>query len=71
MRLLLAARPELLTPVLQVVHRVIGGYLRERSGAPRAGWCGDANPAFWLGGELNIHLHRLVLDGVYQCDGEG
>ncbi|MEZ5659453.1 MAG: transposase [Burkholderiaceae bacterium] len=72
LRLLLAARPELLTPVLQVVHRVIGGYLRERSGV-RHGQGGAVTliQRFGSAANLNIHLHCLVLDGVYQCDGEG
>ena len=45
LRLLLAAQPKLVTPVLQVGHR------------------SAAN--------LNIHLHCLVLDGVYRRSAEG
>ena len=72
LRLLLAARPELLTPVLQLVHRVIGGYLRQQAGL-RDGQGGAVTliQRFGSAANLNIHLHCLVLDGVYRCDGDG
>ncbi|MFT4103731.1 MAG: hypothetical protein QM674_22420 [Burkholderiaceae bacterium] len=35
LRLLLAARPELMTPVLQEVQRALLGYLREQAGPGR------------------------------------
>lgn len=74
LRLLLAAQPKLLTPMLQVVHRVITRHLLGQAGlkAEEADSgavtliqrCGSA-------ANLNIHLHCLVLDGVYRCDTEG
>jgi hypothetical protein len=45
LRILFAAHPQLLTPVLQIIHRVIEG---ERS--PHG--CGHAHSAFWLRGEF-------------------
>ena len=35
LRLLLAAQPKMVTPVLQVVHRVITGYPIVQAGLPR------------------------------------
>lgn len=69
LRLLLAAQPQLLTPVLQVVHRVIGRYLRQQAGL-RDGQGGAVTliQRFGSAANLNIHLHCLVLDGVYRCD---
>ena len=74
LRLLLAAKPQLLTPVLQVVHRVLTRFLLAQAGL-------KANEAdsgavtliqrFRSAANLNIHLHCLVLDGVYRrTDGE-
>jgi hypothetical protein len=74
LRLLLAAQPELVTPVLQVVQRVITRYLLHGVGlkATRA----DSGAVtliqrFGSAANLNIHLHCLVLDGVYRCGAEG
>ena len=74
LRLLLAAQPMLVTPVLQVVHRVITRYLLDQAGlkADEA----DSGAAtliqrFGSVANLNVHLHCLVLDGVYRCDTEG
>ena len=36
LRILFAARPELLTPVLRIVHRVIAGFLLKQAGLKRA-----------------------------------
>jgi len=74
LRLLLAAQPVLVTPVLQVVHRVITRHLLEQTGlkADQA----DSGAVtliqrFGSAANLNIHLHCLVLDGVYRrTDGE-
>jgi len=74
LRLLLAAQPVLVTPVLQVVHRVITRHLLDQTGcnAFRA----DSGAVtliqrFGSAANLNIHLHCLVLDGVYRrTDGE-
>ena len=59
-----AAHPELLTPVLGIVHRVITGFLVEQAGLRRG--AADAGRVtliqrFGSGGNLNIHLHCLVL----------
>ncbi len=74
LRLLLAAQPQLLTPVLQVVHRMITRFLLEQARL-------KANEAdsgavtliqrFGSAANLNIHLHCLVLDGVYRRGAEG
>ncbi len=74
LRLLLAAQPVLVTPVLQVVHRVITRHLLDRTGLK----ADDADSGavtliqrFGSAAILNIHLHCLVLDGVYRrTDGE-
>ena len=74
LRLLLAAQPQLLTPVLQVVHRVLTRHLLEQAGlkADQA----DSGAVtliqrFGSAANLNIHLHCLVLDGVYRRSTEG
>ena len=69
LRLLLAAQPKLVTPVLQVVHRVITRHLLNQAGL-------EADEAdsgavtliqrFGSAANLNIHMHCLVLDGVYR-----
>jgi hypothetical protein len=68
LRFLFAAHPQLLAPVLQIVHRVISGFLVKQSGlkrpkptpAPsRFSSVSDRPP-------MNIPLHCLVLDGVYR-----
>jgi len=75
LRLLLAAQPELVTPVLQVVHRAITRFLLKQAGVK----ADDAQSGavtliqrFGSAANLNIHLHCLVLDGVYRrgTDGE-
>ena len=73
LRILFAARPELLSPLLQIIHRVIAGFLIKQSGLKR----GQAHSGavtliqrFGSAANLNIHLHCLVLDGVYRsCTG--
>ena len=69
LRLLLAAQPKLVTPVLQVVHRVITRFLLDQVGLK----ADDADSGavtliqrFGSAANLNIHLHCLVLDGVYR-----
>jgi len=73
LRLLFAAQPQLLAPLLQVVHRVIASFLIKRAGLkhPQA----DTGAVtliqrFGSAANLNIHLHCLVLDGVYR-NGDG
>jgi Putative transposase len=70
--LLFAAPPELLTPVLRIIHRVIVGFLRKQAGLQRA--AADTGAVtliqrFGSAANLNIYLHCLVLDGVYQRTG--
>ncbi|MCC7081065.1 MAG: transposase [Burkholderiales bacterium] len=69
LRILLAAHPDLLTPVLSIVHRVITGFLLSQSGLKRT--AADAGSVtliqrFGSAANLNVHLHCLVLDGVYR-----
>jgi hypothetical protein len=69
LRLLLAAQPRLLTPVLQVVHRVITRFLLEQAGVKADEADSGAVTLiqrFGSAANLNIHLHCLVLDGVYR-----
>lgn len=69
LRILFAAHPGLLTPVLHVIHRVIAGFLLKQAGLKRA--TADTGAVtliqrFGSAANLNIHLHCLVLDGVYR-----
>ena len=69
LRILFAARPELLTPVLRLIHRVIAGFLLKQAGLKRA--TADTGAVtliqrFGSAANLNIHLQCLVLDGVYR-----
>jgi len=72
LRVLFAAHPELLTPVLQVVHRIIATFLIKQSGLKRTETATGAVTLiqrFGSAANLNIHLHGLVLDGVYRTTG--
>jgi hypothetical protein len=74
LRVLLAAQPELVTPVLQVVQRVVERHLLGRTGLKSDEGQGGAVTLiqrFGSAANLNIHLHCLVLDGVYRCDADG
>ena len=80
LRLLLAAHAKLVTPVLQVVHRVITRHLLGQTGlkADEADEADEADSGavtliqrFGSAANLNIHLHCLVLDGVYRCGADG
>lgn len=69
LRIVFAAHPELLTPVLRIIHRVIAGFLLKQAGPKRA--AADTGAVtliqrFGSAANLNIHLHCLVLDGVYR-----
>lgn len=69
LRVLLAAQPRLLTPVLEVVQRAIAGYLAKKSGPKRNAVHPGAVTLiqrFGSAANLNIHFHSLVLDGVYR-----
>jgi hypothetical protein len=68
LRFLLAAHPQLLSPVLQVTHRAISNFLIKQTGLKRAQAATGAVTLiqrFGSAANLNIHLHCLVLDGVY------
>jgi len=67
-------QPELVTPVLQVVQRVITRHLLDAAELPADEGQGGAVTLiqrFGSAGNLNIHLHCLVLDGVYRCGADG
>jgi hypothetical protein len=69
LRILFAAHPELLTPVLRIIHRVIARFLLKQAGLKRAAANTGAVTLiqrFGSTANLNIHLHCLVLDGVYR-----
>jgi hypothetical protein len=69
LRVLFASHPELLTPVLRIVHRVITRFLLKQAGLKRcAADTGSVTliQRFGSAANLNIHLHCLVLDGVYR-----
>jgi hypothetical protein len=72
--LLLAAQPKLVTPVMQVVHRAIIRHLLDQTGLK----VDDVDSGvvtfikrFGSAANLKIHLHGLVLDGVYRRGTEG
>jgi hypothetical protein len=72
LRTLLAAHPQLLSAVLQIVHRVIATFLVKQAGLKRR--AADTGAVtliqrFGSAANLNIHLHCLVLDGVYRMAG--
>ncbi len=78
LRLLLAAKPKLVTPLLQVVHRAITRFLLDQAGPKDeqadSGAVTLIQPSLWMKGSaanFNIHLHCLVLDGVCWCGAEG
>ena len=74
LRLLLAAQPKLMTPVLQVVHRVITRHLLGQAGLKADEADSGAVTLiqrFGSAASLNIHLHCLMLEGVYRCGAEG
>ncbi len=69
LRILFAAHPELLAPVLQIIHRVIARFLLKQAGLKRC--AADTGAVtliqrFGSAAYLNIHLHCLLLDGVYR-----
>jgi hypothetical protein len=62
------------TPVLLVVQRVIARHLLDAAGLEAdEGHGGAVTPIqrFGSAGNLNIHLHGLLLDGVYRCGADG
>ena len=74
LRMLLAAQPKLVTPVLQAVHRVITRHLLGQAGfRPDQADSGAVTliQRFGSAANLTVHLHCLVLDGVYRRNAEG
>ena len=72
LRLLLATRPKLVTPMLQVVHRVIRHHLLGQAGLKADEADSGAVTLiqrFGSAANVNIHLDCLVLDGVYRRGG--
>jgi hypothetical protein len=68
LRLLFAAQPQLLAPLLRVIHRVIAGFLVKRAGFKLSRADTGAVTLiqrFGSAANLNVHLHCLVLDGLY------
>ena len=68
LRLLLAAQPQLVTPVLQAVQRVITRHLLGQAGLKAEEADSSAVTLiqrFGSAANRNIHLHCLVPDGVY------
>jgi Putative transposase len=74
MRVLLAAQPNLVTTVLQVVQRKITRHLLQQANLKSTQAQGGSVTLiqrFGSAANLNIHLHCLVLDGVYQIRPNG
>ena len=68
LRSLFAVHPDLLAPVLQIIHRAIATFLFTQTGISRTEAATGAVTLiqrFGSAANLNIHLHALVLDGVY------
>ena len=74
LRLLLAAQPQLLSPVLQIVHRTLTRFMLEQAGLKASQADSGAVTLIQRSGSavnLNIHLHCLVLDRVYRRTDQG
>lgn len=74
LRVVLAGQPELVTPVLQVVRRVLTcHFLADAQLEADEGHGGAVTliQRFGSAANLNIHLHCSVLDGVYRCGTDG
>jgi hypothetical protein len=74
LRVLLAAQPEVVTPVLKVVQRVVTRYLLDGAQLKADEGHGGAVTLiqrFGSAANLNVHLHCLVLDGVYRYGADG
>ncbi len=71
LRILFAAHAQLLTPVLQIIHRVIARFLIKQAKLKDSeAQMGAVTliQRFGSAANLNIHLHCLVLDGVYRSE---
>jgi hypothetical protein len=74
LRYLLATRPEVVTQVLGIVYRAISAHLIRKAGLTRSSAVTGAVTLIQRFGSainLNVHLHMIVLDGVYRRKGEG
>jgi ribosomal protein S27E len=74
LRILFARHPEWLTQVLGIVWRVLSGHLIRKAGQTRkTARTGSVTLIQRFGSalNLNIHLHMLILDGVYADNGHG
>lgn len=72
--LLLAGQPELVTPVLQRVQRLLERHLLDGAQREPDDSLGGAVTQIQRGGSAahaNIHGHCLVLDGLYRCGSDG
>jgi len=73
LRFLFASHPDLLSSVLQVIHRAISTFLSQQAGLKRTEAQTGAVTLiqrFGSAANLNIHLHCLFLDGVYRIHGD-
>jgi len=69
LRILFASQPQLLSPVLKIIHRAISTFLIKQAGLKVSeGHTGAVTliQRFGSAANLNIHLHCLFLDGVYR-----
>ena len=69
LRLMLGAKPKLVTPVLQGLHRVITTHLLDQSELKFNEADTDAITLlqrFGSAATLNVHIHCPVLDGTYR-----
>jgi Putative transposase len=74
LRVLLAGQPELVTPVLRVVQRVIKLHLLDHTrlrADEGQGGAATLTQRFGSAANVNIYLHCVVLDGVYRCAADG
>ncbi len=73
LRYLLASHPEMMGPVLEVVNRAISSFLINKAGLTRReAKTGAVTLIQRFGsaaGNLNIHFHSLVIDGIYRLRG--
>ena len=73
LRSLFAVYPELITPVLRILHRAIHTHLIKQTGVKREAAASGAVTLiqrFGSAANLNTHLHALVLDGVYHTSAD-
>ena len=73
LRFLFASKPETIGPVLAILHRVVAGWLADQTGIDRASAQYGAVTLIQRFGSalnLNVHVHMLWLDGVYETNVE-